>query len=52
MHAPVLDMQVASADAAHRHTHDGIGGFNQYRLRLLHQSEFSIFYVCVGKHNL
>ena len=43
----MLDMQVAGADAAHCHTNYGIGRGYQYRLRLLHQSELSFFYVCV-----
>ena len=46
-HASVLDMQIACTDTAHRHTNDGIGRFNECRLRLLHQSELTFFDVCV-----
>ena len=46
-HASVLDMQIACTDTAHRHTNNGIGRFNECRLRLLHQSELTFFDVCV-----
>ena len=43
----MLDMQVTSANTAHCYTNNGIGRFNKFRLRFLHQSELSFFYVCV-----
>ena len=46
----VLDVQVAGADRAQRHPHDGIPGIDDLRLRLVQQRKMVVFYVGQGFH--
>ena len=49
-HAAVLDMQITCADARQSDLHNGIFRFQYLRLRLLHQGEAALVYVCVCFH--
>ena len=51
-HTAVLYVEVARADAAKRHTHDGVGGFENHGTGFVGQGEPAFLYVCVCFHTM